>query len=1012
MAAEAVFLSVLYPAAGKNLIANRRKESNIKQENGIRIHSKFSKQKSKPQQWHDSSFYDILNNQNNAFLVFQLNHMEEIQMYVDLSGLWQADIGDGKVYSMQLPGTLDENRIGHKDLGQNQWHPDAALGNAEEGFDENAPIATRFTRKYTFEGETRLTRRISFTPEKGKRVFLEAERARCLRLLVDGKEVPHFTEGTLSTPHVFEVTGLLTGDNEITFLSDNSYPGLPHDAIVYSSAATDETQTNWNGVLGYLRLRVEEPVFLSSLRIYPDREGNTLTVQAEVSSDRRWSGTLWVESDALKKEKFGEHEYAGYKEKISVQPGRTRFVLEKLPLADCIFRWDMEEGNLYELTAYLSSEEKSEVELISRTEAFGVRTFGDNGRGRLALNGRVIFLRSEANCCEFPETGHPPMTVEEWMDVLARYRSYGINCMRFHSHCPPEAAFIAADRMGMLMQPELSHWDPVHAFEAPESYAYYLTELKQVILALANHPSFVMLTFGNELAAGPAGHSRMDSMLALARKLDPTRLYADSSNAHYGDKGVDPESDFFASQKYYDHDLRGTHAGGGEDGALQGYINNRYPDAAQNYDESMAEIRKVYARPVFSFEVGQFEVLPDFRELEAFQGISDPANLRLVQERVKKAGISAEEWKKQVEATGEISRLAYREEIEAAMRTKELSGISLLGLQDFPGQGTALVGMMNSHLEPKPYLFAEPAKFQAFFRDQLPLALLPRYTWENTEELTVPVKIANYGKTALSGRVQCTLWADAKDSGTEETGELIAGAETEEGSFPPGTLTEAGCVKLSLESVKKPSRLTLKVSVDGAVNHYPVWVYPPVSPKNLVCPENVYETQRFDEKARSVLAAGGCVYLTPPSTKEALPKSIRAQFTTDFWSVGTFARQAGGMGQLIDSAHPLFEDFPTDSHTDWQWWPMASQRAVILPKRIRAIITEMDSYAYLRPMAQLFECRCGGGRLLFSSMGLQDLQQYPEARALLSSIYRYLAGGEFAPEQELDVETVASLVAE
>ena len=73
-------------------------------------------------------------------------------MYYDLSGLWQADIGDGKTYSMQLPGTLDENRIGHKDLGQKQWHPDAELGNAEEGFDESAPIATRFTRKYTFEG--------------------------------------------------------------------------------------------------------------------------------------------------------------------------------------------------------------------------------------------------------------------------------------------------------------------------------------------------------------------------------------------------------------------------------------------------------------------------------------------------------------------------------------------------------------------------------------------------------------------------------------------------------------------------------------------------------------------------------------------------------------------------------------------------------------------------------------------------------------------------------------------
>ena len=933
-------------------------------------------------------------------------------MYFDLSGHWQADIGDGKTYSMRLPGTLDENGIGHKDLGQNQWHPDAGLGNAGEGFDGNAPIATRFTRKYTFEGEARLTRRVSFAPEKGKRVFLEAERARCLRLLVDGKEAPHFTEGTLSTPHVFEVTGLLNGDNEIALLSDNSYPGLPHDAIVYSSAATDETQTNWNGVLGYLRLRVEEPVFLSALRIYPEKAeaggtAGSLTVQAEISSDRFWSGVLRVESEALKKD-AGNGAVACYEKKISVQPGITRVVLKELLLAEGVRSWDVEEGSLYGLTArLLPVEENGAGPGSSRTETFGIRTFGDNGTGRLAINGRVIFLRSEANCCEFPETGHPPMTVEEWTDVLARYRSYGINCMRFHSHCPPEAAFTAADQMGMLMQPELSHWDPVHAFEAPESFAYYQTELKQVILTLANHPSFVMLTFGNELAAGPVGHARMDSMLALAHELDPTRLYANSSNAHYGDRGIDPESDFYASQKYFGHDLRGTHAGGGEDGALQGYINNRYPDAAQNYDASMAEIRKVYQKPVFSFEVGQFEVLPDFHELESFRGISDPANLRLVQERVKKAGISDEEWEKQVEATGEISRLAYREEIEAAMRTRELSGISLLGLQDFPGQGTALVGMLNSHLEPKPYPFAKPEKFRAFFRDQLPLALLPRYTWENTEELTVPVKIANYGKTALSGKVCCTLRRET--AGTSDCG-LIARAETEAACFPAGTLTEAGCVTLPLHAVKTASRLTLTVEVGGAVNRYPVWVYPAASVRMPVCPENVYETQRFDEKAKEILAAGGRVYLTPPSTKEALPRSIRAQFTTDFWSVGTFAQQAGGMGQLIDSAHPLFADFPTESHTDWQWWPMASQRAVILPKRIRAIITEMDSYAHLRPMAQLFECRCGGGRLLFSSLGLQDLQQYPEARALLSSIYRYLGSEAFAPRQELDVETVASLV--
>ena len=71
------------------------------------------------------------------------------------------------------------------------------------------------------------------------------------------------------------------------------------------------------------------------------------------------------------------------------------------------------------------------------------------------------------------------------------------------------------------------------------------------------------------------------------------------------------------------------------DQRIQGYINNRYPSAAVNYDESMKHLRETYAKPVFSFEVGQFEVLPDFDELEEFHGISDPANLRLIQEKAE-----------------------------------------------------------------------------------------------------------------------------------------------------------------------------------------------------------------------------------------------------------------------------------------------------------------------------------------------------------------------------------------
>lgn len=916
-------------------------------------------------------------------------------MEYTLQEIWDVSLNDGTTGKAELPGTLDENKIGHRDRAAGSWHPDVSLGNGKD-VDPDAPIATRFTRKYTFEGQACFKRRISFIPPAGKRVFLEAERARHLRLLIDGKEILPAEPPSVSSPYVFEITGLLNGDNILELLSDNSYPGWPHDAIVFSSAATDETQTNWNGVLGYLRLRVEEPVFLSSVRVYPRK--NFLCVHVEISADKSWQGRLRLESEALRELVCME---------VSVPEGITELKIENLLMIQDVRRWDEYEGNLYELSAGLDG-------LETKKAVFGVRDFGDNGKGRLALNGRTIFIRSEANCGEFPETGHPPMTVDERMDILNTYKSYGINCMRFHSHCPPEAAFSAADRLGMLMQPELSHWNPKNALEQEDSFAYYQAEMRQIIRTLANHPSFVMLTWGNELWTGKLGRRRMSDMIRQAHETDDTRLYANGSNVFYGTEGCDEDSDFYTSQKYYEKPLRGTFAGmpemetsgdgetapvqdfsGNITARIEGYINNQYPDARTSYDASMKALRETYKKPVISFEVGQFEVLPCFKELEEFHGISDPANLRLIRDKAEQQGL-LEVWDRYVEASGELSRIGYREEIEAAMRTRELSGISLLGLQDFPGQGTALVGMLNSHLKPKPYDFARPEAFRAFFRDALPLVLLEKYTYESGEMLQADVMIANFGKKDLWGG----LCYELKGGGFSAAGVL------ENVYAPKGEHTMAGTLRIPL-TAEKPSRLELTVSLDGTVNQYPVWVYPPVKP---VCPPKVWETRVLDEQAKNVLAEGGIVYLSPESEKEHLPSSIQAQFTTDFWSVGTFRSQEGAMGQLIDSEHPVFAEFPTEFHTNWQWWPMASQRAIILPWPVKSIITEMDSYAYMRPMTQLLECRCGNGRLLLSSMGLQDLQKYPEARALLHSIYRYLDSEAFQPEQEVPIEVLEKLV--
>ena len=939
-----------------------------------------------------------------------------------LDGRWHVVLTDGTAAQMHLPGTLDESGIGHRDAGTNQWHPDAALGNAAEEVDKDAPIATRFTRRHTYEGEARISRKVTVPDYGTDRLFVLAERARVLRLAVDGEECEVFRQGTLSTPYIFELTGVTQGEHELTFFSDNSYPGMPKDAICYSSAATDETQTNWNGILGNLCMYTRPKNFIECVRIYPKKlkrsGGYVADVCVELAPGAK--ETLKDAKIILRSETLAETEEFGKTQKsaeifthlgdaltkIEAAGPENRKTVEiwfrDLPLRENVKLWDEEEGNLYEMAATLDSGTAAEHGVNSSVEyrtRFGIRIFGDNGSGRFALNGRTIFLRSEANCAEYPETGHPPMTVSEWKEILQKYRSYGINCVRFHSHCEPEAAFTAADELGMLLQPELSNWNPKDAFATEESIRYYRTELTAILKTYANHPSFVMLTLGNELQARGEGRDRMQDLVRIAKQLDPTRLYANGSNTFYGEEGCDPESDFYTSQSCKDVVIRGTFSG------MRGYLNENYPSTDRTYDEAMAEIRKEYQKPVFSFEVGQFEVLPDFEELESFHGISDPVNLKLIKKRVEERGLLPA-WEKYVEATGELSRLAYREEIEAAMRTRELSGISLLGLQDFPGQGTALVGMMNSHLEPKPYPFARPERFREFFTESRIFVKMPRYTYEEGEHLTAEVEVANFGKESITGELGWTLgYRDcAVNSGR---GELRCDRADRQKNCPPGTYTSLGRLDIPLEVKGVSAALILTVSIGDCTSTYPVWVYQKTSPE---CPKNVYETRVFDEQTRAVLQNGGRVYLSPDADKESLPYSIKTQFTTDFWSVGTFADQEGGMGQLIDTEHPILKEFPTDFHTDWQWWIMATKRAVVLPHPMKTIITEMDSYAFLRPMAQLIEFRCLKGKVLLSTMELHKSQQYPEARALQTAIYEYLSGEDFEPSEEIAEEELSMLV--
>lgn len=908
--------------------------------------------------------------------------------FLSLAGEWEVKLADCSKHKAILPGTLDTNNIGYEDKPAKKLYQDENYIE-NEALSASKVIATRFTRNHTYEGKA-VFRRVCDQEMAGeKRYFLIAERARVLELSVDGVSVPSIS-GSLSTPYIFEVTGLLHKGAVIEITSDNSYEGLPHDNIVYSSAATDETQTNWNGIIGRFGLLIRERTFIESIRVYPKRsleDGRwTLDTEVCIDSDKWFREKLELEFEELGR--TGTLEIAG-------TAGKSYFKMSIGAEVPDDLLWDEYEGRLCHVRAVLIKNAGKDGSSDVLEEAFGIRSFEDID-GHLCLNGRRIFLRSEANCAVFPEEGHPPVSVDAWKEVIRTYMGYGVNCLRFHSHCPPEEAFMAADELGIMMQPELSHWNPADAFSDQTAAGYYRRELSEIIRTYANHPSFVMMTFGNELQYKEDGASIVKELLKLCHEMDKTRLFAFSSNAFYGEKGADPDSDFYTAMRYKGLPMRATFDG------MQGYLNNEYPNACHNYDDTVAEIRKEYEGPVYSFEVGQFEVLPDFKEIDLFHGVTRPENLGLIKEKVAKKGL-LDNWEKRVEATGELSLLGYREEVEAALRSRDYSGISLLGLQDFPGQGTALVGMLNSHLVPKPYSFAEPGRFRSFFTDVLPLVYLEKYTYVEDEVLRAKVRVANYSKGDIEGRLEVSV--------CKQKYVFYENKEDKPGICKQGSLSDVGEIEICLSKLglKKNSAVDLHVSFAGFDNTYRIFVYMSSS-QNPVKPANVHQTKVLDNEAGKVLENGGVVFLAPDSSKEEIPSSIKSTFTTDFWSVGTFASQEGSMGLLIEDKHPLFRDYPTDFHTDYQWFMQSSQRAMILPDGIKSIVTVMDSYAYLRNMGMLLEFNCLKGKVFISSMGLHDLMDYPECRALLSSIYEYISSEEFVPEQSIDFDELKKMI--
>jgi hypothetical protein len=898
---------------------------------------------------------------------------------ISLSGTWAFQLdpennGVGEKWfsrdledTIILPGTTDENSKGIK----KDEHHDG-----------------RLSRVYYWVGPAWYQCRVTI-PEswKNKRVTLFLERTKNAQVWLD--ETHCGSDDSLSVPHIYDLTEAITpGRHVLTILVDNAK--LP--PVGPAHAVDERTQTNWNGIIGKIELRVTDGLWLDDIQVYPDILQKKAVLKVIIKNQTRWLGMADLKLHATSWNTLTSIDFGEQIQPVRIESSPATFQVE-YHFGDKVPLWSEFEPAMIRLSVAMEANVGQYWLRDSKTIDFGMHDFATE-RNQFTINGTPVFLRGKNDCCIFPLTGYPPMDKAGWMRVLGIAKSYGINHYRFHSWCPPEAAFVAADELGIYFQAELPN---KRDFGQPDHDNYLRREGERILKAFGNHPSFVMFTLGNELGRNQAYFD----MVAHFKKLDPRRLYAQgTNNENYPGSNLSlaPGDDFWVTSKTgLSHPVRGAFFQGDYD---KGHIEHRPASTMVDYSQSIAGIPV----PVVGHEIGSFQVSPDFTEIPKYTGVLRARNYEIFRDRLE-AKHMLDQASDFVRASGALAVLCYREDIEAALRTPGFGGFQLLDLQDFPGQGTAPVGILNAFMESKGLI--TPQAWREFCCETVPLLRMDKYTWTTEETFVGRIQVAHYGLASLEN-AQIT-WA-VKDN----AGRLLASGELPALFLEQGRVNEAGMISFPLSKVKAPQKVTVTVSLKdtGFVNRYPVWVYPPEIDTSV--PQGVRMIQELDPPILAQLEQGGRFLLSPDLKKQEPRNSIKGSFQTDFWCFPMFRRAAqrrnievapGTLGILCDPATPALASFPTEFHSNWQWWHLVkNSRPIILdetPADYRPIIQVIDNFERNHKLGLIFEARVGKGKVLVCAIDLLGHQDKPEARQLLHSLLQYLGSDTFTPQSEL-----------
>lgn len=913
---------------------------------------------------------------------------ERTAMKIDLSGVWELGLGEKKFKdTIELPGTTAYAKKGEPNKNRETYF---------------------LTEIYKFEGKAWYRKKVQLPKMSkkefaGKHFFLTLERTRVSTVWVDGKKVE--TQNSFIAKHVYDLTGFITNEEpEITIQVSNV------DYVAGGGHMTSQdTQTNWNGILGEISLEICDSLRINYANTACDYDDKKAIIETDISAFKKAKAQVKISADLCRlKENFLEldSDCSVWEERATTKQAHVTDIklLEKylnikknaikeqvfdrdieegddvlefeLELPKTVTEWDEEDPNVYRIKLQIF--DKKENLLAEKILWFGYRKFEADGN-HFVINDRKTFLRGRHQGMLFPLSGFAPMNVTGWLKDFKIAKDWGLNHERCHTCTPPEAAFIAADLLGFYFQPEIPFWGTWYGKkdekykENKKAQEFLAQEGFNILKEFAGHPSFVMMSMGNELW-GDA--DSINELMGHYKAACPDILFTQGSNNFQWNPCIVENDDFFSGVRFdINRQIRGSYA---QCDAPLGKIQKGKPATNWNYDEAIIPkatlgesananskseieiqfgtgVKKVEVSggvkgvvpniPVVSHEVGQYFTYPDFNEIHKYTGVLQARNLQVFQERLEDKSLS-ERAKSYHKSSGKLAMECYKQELEAASRSENMAGYQILDLQDFTGQGTALVGPLNGLMENKGLISAK--EWRNFCNTTMVLGEFESYVLDNGSELAAQVKLVDYSKYCKDDLKLSIKLVD------RSTDMVIAKKSKKINEIDESGLHNLGVYKFEIPESNYAESYRLQLLVlsgkeEVAANEYVFWSYPKLKKnkptKNVVITDNLSDTLNAIDDGKDIL-----LYIAPKDNRRSLPGA----YCTDFWNYPMFRSisesmnkqwPVGTLGALIAQEHPALSEFPTEKFLTPQWFDIIerSRASILNTIGFRPIVTMIDN---------------------------------------------------------------------